>query len=189
MERDGMPTHTLPLIFQTILTMETTPSPFTRKPKRTYAHGFSFVEIMVVLLILSTMALVIIPKLSPSLGSNGVAADRDRLISLIESMKHESVKGNTNILLHMDPILSKAWITRGGTALSQVHWFPHMKRIVGIPDNMESSHAVICFYAAGYSQGGLMHIGEGTGAQTLKIHPFLPRVEILHGHVFPNDCI
>jgi prepilin-type N-terminal cleavage/methylation domain-containing protein len=173
--------------------------------------GFSLVELMVVLFILSTMLFVTIPHFRGS-GISRSGNENQVLVALIQSLKRSAVKEGRDFFLHLDVVDGRAWASvepgdqgtgdaRASTAdnrradedngvlKSPLLTLPLKGVEIMNQSDLETTDAVIHFYSQGYSDMALIQMGEGDQAVTLRISPFLWDVEIVQGHGSFNDCI
>lgn len=166
--------------------------------------GFSLVELVVVLFIISTMLFVAIPHF----GGSGILRsgnENQALVLLIQSLKRSAVKEGRDFLLHLDVVDGRAWASvdaggqgTGEAAAGTVDNGRASKPLLNLSlqgveilnqSDLEPTDAVIRFYGQGYSDMALILMGEGDQAVTLEISPFLWDVEIVQGHGSFHDCI
>ena len=162
--------------------------------------GFSLVELVVVLFILSIVALAAVPGLSRSGIFHSSAGKERELAGLIRSLKLRAVKENCHLRLHLDSDGGKAWVSRGpdGSPLSASETGDETGadivlenlplRKVEILGRDFSGSSVLTFYSRGYSDAGVIVLGSGEAGVSLIIHPFLFDPEIVKGEISLNDC-
>ncbi len=169
--------------------------------------GFSFVELMVVMFILSILAFFTIPYfVSP--GGAPQASGSQALARLMVSLKRKAVQDNRDYLLHLDQVAGKVWVTvpdsdeqepqkdqndheeeDRGNAQTMTDLPLSGVELLNQPDP-EPSDTIIRFYSRGHSDAALIQVATEDGeAITLKLHPFLADPEIIQGHVSFHDCI
>ncbi len=168
--------------------------------------GFSLVELLVVLFILSILAFFTIPYFSPANDQGSEAGDYQTLARLMTSLKKKAVKENIDYLLHLDQVSGKVWVTQQVSDTAQIQNEEDEKtedkeNTQGIANfsfadiellnhsDLDSTDTEICFYSQGYSDMAMVQIETEGGGITLKLHPFLLDVEILQRYVSLNDCI
>ncbi|MCG8615535.1 MAG: prepilin-type N-terminal cleavage/methylation domain-containing protein [Desulfobacterales bacterium] len=165
--------------------------------------GFSFVELMVVLFILSTLAFITVPYFAaPGTGDHSEEAGPETLAALMADLKQTAVKEGRDYLLHLDSIGDRVWVVPaapGGLAETERELEaeegrgPALKGLslesVEVTNRPESnpSDTVIRFFSRGYSEAALIRLQEEGSPVTLKLHPFLPTPEVIRG--YSHDCI
>lgn len=169
--------------------------------------GFSFVELMVVMFILSALAFFTIPYFAAPGSDRGTAASGSKgLAMLVSSLRHKAVKEGKDYLLHLDQTAGRAWITveipdgedgeevpekdredeEGAAALTGLSL--DGVEVLNQPDP-EATDTIIRFYRQGHSDMALIHMQDEDGEGiTLKLHPFLTEPEIIQGREGFDDC-
>ncbi len=158
--------------------------------------GFSLVELIVVLFILSILALFTIPQFN----GNGLFQDETNgsraLVELIQTLKLKAVKEDQDFFLHLDLVSNRAWVssqTAEGDKDGEKQKLLENLNLTGIellnePDP-PGTDAVIRFSGQGYCDMALIHMEGEEGTITLRIRPFLPEVDIIQGNQSFQDCI
>ncbi|MCG8632604.1 MAG: prepilin-type N-terminal cleavage/methylation domain-containing protein [Desulfobacterales bacterium] len=160
--------------------------------------GFSFVELMVVMFILSLLAFFTVPYFVSPGEKAGIKGSLG-LAGLMTSLKHRAVRDNRDYLLHLDQVAGKAWVTVRDPEAQDKNDEEDSRTLTGLSlsgvellnqGDPELSDTIIRFYSRGYSDTALIRMaGEDGESVTLKLHPFLSDPEIIRGHVSFDDCI
>jgi prepilin-type N-terminal cleavage/methylation domain-containing protein len=171
----------------------------------TSPSGFSLVELVVVMFILSFLAFLSIPIFkAPAQKLAGAGKQSRNLALFIESVKQQAVKEHKSYLLHLDLVSGRAWagpqektdgslqkdaepaptaqpaISLEGLSLSGVEFSDQTHR--------QPEDTAIRISGRGISDMALIHMATGNGGITLKLHPFIYKVEIIQGDYTFNDC-
>jgi len=162
--------------------------------------GFTLIELIVVLGIISTLLFFSMPLFKDAGIFQNKNTEMGKLIQLIQSLKRRSIQKNMDLSLHISLDSNAVWITDSTmdeTALQQArddrtHLF-HDLKITGIEfpgrsDTPREAH-VIFFSKKGYSDMAILHMDDEDGPVSLKIEPFLMEVNPMPGHISFHDCI
>ena len=162
--------------------------------------GFTLVELVVVITIISLMLFFAIPlfKIPTTFGDK--SQNTTKLIQLIQSLKRKSIAQNQDFFLHISTDSNRIWITKT-SILTQEE--PHQQddkpppeenpgilhiELPGKPVSSEKE-AIIKFSKNGYSDMAIIHMENGETPISLKVQPFLMEVETMPGHISFDDCI
>jgi prepilin-type N-terminal cleavage/methylation domain-containing protein len=163
-------------------------------PKR--ITGFTLVELMVVITIISLMLFFAIPlfKIPANFGNKNT--DTAKLIQLIQSLKRKSIGQNQDYFLHIATDSNRVWIT--DTSMDE----PDDQDKTDPGENLEILHiellgkprssgkeTIIKFSKNGYSDMAIIHMDTGETPISLKVQPFLMEIETMAGHISFDDCI
>ncbi len=169
--------------------------------------GFSLVELIVVMFILSVLAFLTLPVFKhPGMGERGKTGDSRDLAQFIEALRQKAFKENKDYLLHLDLVSGRAWagiseadagteeantadtentksLESGlsGLSLDRVEFFTQTDR--------EPEDTIIRISHNGTCEMALIHMGTDDGDITLKLHPFIKDVEIIQGNLSVHDCL
>ena len=163
-------------------------------------RGFTFVEMVVVVSILSILFLFSVPLFRDLNLLSAPQPEVSGLAGLIESLKQKAVARNTDVFLHIEPLTGRVWTSDAAmdeTALDLAKEkgivFDRDVAIVGVEvfgrQNASSAPVRLCFYKRGYSDRALVHLRDDGEDVTLQISPFLPDVERHYRYVSYDDCI
>ena len=158
------------------------------------------IELIVVMAIISSLLFFSLPvfrDLADFSSGTNQAGDMARLIN---DLKKRAVEQNADAVMHMDTLSNTVWVTSEHMDAAQKEQakensaqlsrdiivsgveYPEMP----LTDFQELQ---IRFSRHGYSDAAHIHIIENQQYITLKIAPFLPRVQIEEGHVHFEDCL
>jgi prepilin-type N-terminal cleavage/methylation domain-containing protein len=172
---------------------------YTRSPQ----HGFSLIEIVVVMAVISTIIFFSIPRLQ-----NEFFVDQTKKVSRwiyvkVRHLKEISLREKKDYILHVDLGTNSFSISKQSSEEEQGaeenvekahHSFdlPQDVRILDVefPDNQvfSSGRIDILFYAKGYSDKAFIHLVDEKDRQlSFLIEPFLPTVKYFDRHVGFDD--
>ena len=150
------------------------------------AGGFTLLELIVVILLLS----ILLGFAIPAFQAGGVAGSKDsaarELLHSIKKLKIAALNRQSIHKLHLDLNANRMWVTREDKAASPATPSPQSERIlakdiriahVRFPDNREvrSGEVVIAFYPQGYSDRAIIRLTDRSRAHTdLVVEAFLP---------------
>jgi Tfp pilus assembly protein FimT len=165
------------------------------------------VELVVVLVIISTLLAVTVPvfrqeRLFPN-RLRGVPS----LARMIDSVKARAVRENLDIFLHVDPGAGRVWITDSSMETGAENRAADTP--LELPDNLQiagaelaQDHArektgqpepglvrIIRFSRHGYSDSAILHLTAGNTPVSMKIKPFMARVETIFDRISFDDCL
>jgi len=161
--------------------------------------GFTLIELIVVISIVSILLLFSFPVFRDiSLFSDSSSQVSD-IARLINDLKNRAVEKNIDFFMHCDPQAGRIWViddTMGNEAreaakenhakLSENITFLDVE-FPGVRDAGAQEYR-IRFRKQGYSDFALIHIIEDEKNITLKIEPFLSKVQVLDKHIYLEDC-
>ena len=158
------------------------------------------IELVVVISIIGIVLLFSFPvfrNLGLFSDAQGQVGDIARLV---DDLKKRAKDKNMDFVLHMDSGSGRLWVTNE-TMDEEAEQAVKEKGVllsdgieildVEFPGFKESGarEYLIRFSRQGYCDFALIHMNAGEKAVTLKIEPFLSRVQVLDTHVYLEDCI
>ena len=158
--------------------------------QRSWQNGFTLVEMVVVICLVSILLVFVIPvfrDLGPDRHNTGKTAS---LVSLIRSLKHRSVLEKKDYFLTIDTRTDRVWVNRNE---DDALIFDSDVRIQGVEiqaagDHQGRDEITLAFYARGHSDRARIHLLEGEREVTLKIEPFLTQIDITDQYASFDDC-
>jgi len=161
--------------------------------------GFTLVELIVVISIVSLLLLFSLPVFrSIDLFSDSTRQVGD-IVRLVNDLKSRSIEQDKDFILNIDAGAGVLWVTddamdeeavilakdKGvqlseGLTLLDVE-FPRSKQTDG--------EYQIKFRKQGYSDFVFIHLMDDEENITLKIEPFLSQVQVLESHIYLDDCL
>ena len=162
--------------------------------------GFTLIELIVVISIVAILLVFSFPVFrNIDLFSDSETQVGD-IVRLINDLKKRAVEHNIDFLMHMDSGSGMVWVTNdamedearktakeNGVLLSDEITILDVE-FPGITHTGIQEYR-IRFKSRGYSDFALIHVIENQKNITLKIEPFLSRVQVLSKHVYIKDCI
>jgi general secretion pathway protein H len=176
----------------------------------TRQKGFTLLELIVVMVLISLTAVFTIPKIQSSLYSNELSATAQRVVSLVTATAQEARARHTSYTLRFYPDIKK-FVTvpvTGGTETAEEEQDRAFLRVrlddsvslAGIEtpktetltednaENAENNETGILFTSKGYTRKAAIHLENDTGDQlTVILSPFLGLARILDGYVSLED--
>lgn len=157
-------------------------------------HGFSLVELAVVILLISITLMFALPRLPelPLIDPAGTAARW--IIVNVRDLKQRAVREQRQYSLHVGIDGNRFWITHEAmtdeerqAAEKNDYRLPGALRVAEVqyPDATRqlSGQADIAFHEKGYSDRVMLHITDGQDRMSFQIEPFLSRVKVYDRYV------
>jgi len=155
-------------------------------------RGFTFVEIAVVLFIISIFAAVASPRLFAFLSSETIERSASRLGLYIEHVRDEAVFKRRFLSLTGAIEEGRFKVTSLGEdeqgVLMRPFTLPESIKIVDIDiqgkDSDNSGEALISFFPGGMAEGAFIHLRSDDEKElTIKIFPLARKIDIYEGYV------
>ena len=162
--------------------------------------GFTLIELIVVISIAGTLLLFSFPLFSDlNLFSDSKGGVGD-IVRLINDLKKRAVEQNIDFVLHIDTGAGMIWVAddtmddeaREAAEEKGVHFSEDIYVLdVEFPGFKQRSDLKyqIRFKSQGYSDFALIHLTKDDKNITLKIEPFLSRVQLMDRHIYFDDCM
>ena len=157
--------------------------------------GFTLIELIVVIALLSIMLAFALPRFEGSMLTNNNKKVIRWFINQVQILKQNSLKNRKIYTLNISPDAGKMWIsdesmTEEALEAASQNGFsmPDNITITGVlyPDGKKISfgNAEIRFYKTGYSDKVIIHIEDDDNNPTsLLIEPFLPNIKVYEEYV------
>ena len=161
--------------------------------------GFTFIELILVIALISIMLFLAIPKFQSNFLSNSTKAVSRWLLINIPNLKEKAQKEQREYILHVDFGANNFWISREtmsdeGLKTEEVNKYQLPEDIklldVEYPDQMTIStgQAQIYFDEKGYSDKAIIHIQNNDNERlSFVIEPFLRSVRLYQKYVGFSD--
>ena len=170
-------------------------------------YGFTLVELIVVIALIAILLTVTLPKFDVAgLFKNRTmgAEDLGRWIAMI---RHQALKENRDIALHIDDDGARLWLTRNG--MNETDPENTRSNAMALPGNLRitdmifaetfrhgsadlgktGSDRIIRFNRNGYADGVILHVTDRGSPMSVKLAPFLMEIETIDRHVsYDDDC-
>ncbi len=172
--------------------------------RKTNISGFTLIELVIVLSLISLFLFFSAPVLKNIQISSDSNSEAGKILYLIEKLKRESVSGNKNMFMYLNLSDQRIWVTtekteseegkekdylteKSGLALEKV-------RISGVKFTNEKQYDqneyVIKFNSKGYSDMASIHLRDEEGNDmTIIIEPFLLKAKYIKKYSSFEDCI
>ncbi|MDZ7664902.1 MAG: prepilin-type N-terminal cleavage/methylation domain-containing protein [Desulfotignum sp.] len=170
-------------------------------------YGFTLVELIVVIALIAILLTVTLPKFDIAGIFKSRTMGAEDLGRWIAMTRHQALKENRDITVHIDDDGSRLWLTHSGmnetdleTTRSDAMMLPGNLRITdmifaevfrhGMADFRETgSERIIRFNRNGYADGVILHVTDRGSPMSLKVAPFLMEIETIDRHVsYDDDC-
>lgn len=146
--------------------------------------GFTLMELIVVMALLTIMLVFSVPRLHETLFLDESKTSSRWIISKIQALKEASVRNQSHYTLHFDLDTDHYWETDQSmsaedleTAAMQTKPLPEGLKIADIEfpvrGKISSGRTDITFYKNGYSDKALIHVQDGEAYVSYLIEPFL----------------
>ncbi|MGA7145298.1 MAG: type II secretion system protein [Desulfobacterales bacterium] len=161
--------------------------------------GFTFIELIVVISLISIMLFLAIPKFQSSFLSNSTKAVSRWILINIPDLKDKAQKEQKRYVLHVDFDANKLWIAREtasdeGLQSDKTHGYqlPEDVKLLDVeyPDQntISTGDAQIYFDEKGYSDKAIIHIENNDKERfSFVIEPFLRQVRLYQKYVGFTD--
>ena len=152
-----------------------------------HIKGFTLMELMVVLALLSIMLVFSVPRLHKTFFLDDSKSSSRWMIGKIQALKETAVRTQNHHTLHFDLDTDHYWETNESmspedleTAAMDTKPLPDGLKIADIEfpvrGKVSSGRTEITFYKGGYSDKALIHTQDGEAYVSYLIEPFLSEV-------------
>lgn len=152
--------------------------------------GFTLIELIVVMALVSLFLLLTIPRFQDALLTNENQKNCRWIMGTIRDLKRRAVEENKGFALHIDVDTRTFWITDESmsdesrlVAKQDGFVLTESLRVLDVEfpkeEKVTAGRADIFFYKSGYSDKALIHLeGEDAGRLSFLIEPFLTAVKL-----------
>ena len=152
--------------------------------------GFTLIELMVVMLLITIMLGVTIPKLDTSLLQDPRKKTTRWLTNTVSALRAAATEKQKSQTLVVDVDENRLWVTDAdmdeeaqAAAEKQAFALPGGIRIMEVQfsgkKRVGSGNALITFYPGGYSDQAAINIEYDSERLAYKIEPLLPRIKVV----------
>jgi len=174
--------------------------------------GFTLIELVTVMAVMGIVLFFTLPRFDVFNPFGASITPTGKLLLLVEQLKSRAIETGQGFFLHLDPATGKVWVTastvsetaEGGeemvsakqdglenASMSEpviVFSDECVLEDVKMPETvrnqgMEADDIVICFTGEGYCDQAFILIRENDLDFTIVLEPFLPRAQLVDGHV------
>ena len=164
-------------------------------PGKNESNGFTLVELIVVMALISLMFFMILPRVNNDIFIDQTKKTSRWLLTSVRYLKEASTRDQTSYALHVDIDNGRLWTSHVSASEEMLEKYKDLSLILGegsrILDvelagerKITSGTVLIQFHAKGYSDHAMIHMTDGDDNElSYKIPPFLPRLKIYEGYV------
>ena len=164
-----------------------------------YCSGFTLIELIVVISLISLMLLFTLPRLQDNPFLDDSKKSSRWLIGKVQALKESAIREQRQYALHFDLDSGRIWDTNASmspedlesAALNSSYSLPDDLRILDIEypqsGKIYSGQTEIIFYKAGYTDKALVHMQEGDSYLSFLIEPFLSQVQFFETYASFGD--
>ncbi len=157
-------------------------------------RGYTLIELSVVVLLIGMMLLIAVPRVQDTLLGDDLKAVTRRLISSARELRNESVREQTDYILHIDLANPAFWVYPADTTAEKrlelrkgAFQFPEGVRIADVRQADEGKRtegeALIHFFRRGYVEPTVVHLAKDDRVFTLVFNPFLQVMTVYEKYV------
>jgi prepilin-type N-terminal cleavage/methylation domain-containing protein len=152
-------------------------------------NGFTLIEIAVVILLISIMLLVAVPRLPDSSLTDQTRKTKRWVILKVQDLKERAVQDQKTYTLHVGIDSKQLWVTSDDMsdeskeqAEKNAFKLDEDLKVLDVEypgdQSVESGRADISFFAKGYSDRAIIHMADNDGRFSFQIEPFLSNVKL-----------
>jgi prepilin-type N-terminal cleavage/methylation domain-containing protein len=157
-------------------------------------RGYTLIELSVVVLLIGTMLLIAVPRVRDTLLNDDLKASTRRLISSARQLRNETIREQTDYILHIDIGNPAFWIypadataEKRAELRGRAFHFPEGIRITDVRQadqtGMTQGETEIRFFRRGYVEPTVVHLAKDDRTYTLVFNPFLPAMTVYEKYV------
>lgn len=156
-------------------------------------RGFTLIEIAVVILLISIMLLVALPRLPDSPLTDQTRKTKRWIILKVQDLKESAVRDQKTYTLHVGLESKRLWVTSAD--MSEEDLEKAEKKAFKLGEELkvldveypgdrkvESGQADISFFAKGYSDRAIIHMADTDKRFSFQIESFLSNVKMRDGY-------
>jgi len=162
-------------------------------------NGFTFVELLVVISLISLILCIAVPRFQDTLLSDNTNQVSRWIMAKVQALKAKAVRDQKRYVLNVSLDFNRMWTTH--TLMSEEELQNASQNAFKLPGDLKlrdveypgneiisGGQADINFYKKGYSDMALIHIEDGNDEQlSFVVEPFLPRVRVHQKYVGFED--
>jgi prepilin-type N-terminal cleavage/methylation domain-containing protein len=152
-------------------------------------RGYTLIELSIVVLLVGMMLLIAVPRVQDTLLNDDLKVVTRRFIGAARELQNESVREQTDIILHIDLNQPAFWSYAADTTAEKraelrkgAFRLPEGIRIVDVrqADDIKKTEgeAFIRFFRRGFTSPTVIHLAKDDRVVTLVFNPFLRTVTV-----------
>lgn len=156
--------------------------------------GFTLIEIAVVIVLISIMLLVTVPRLPDSPLTDQTRKTKRWIILKVRDLKERAVREQKTFTLNVGLESNRLWAASEGmtdenlqAAVDEGLELSGDLKLRGVEypgdHKIDFGLAEIRFFPKGYSDRAILHLDDGDRRYSFKIEPFLSTVRVYDGHI------
>ncbi|MCP4115264.1 MAG: prepilin-type N-terminal cleavage/methylation domain-containing protein [Desulfobacteraceae bacterium] len=170
--------------------------------KRSGENGFTIIELVIVLVIAGVLLFFALPTFQDVHFFSDPENALGKTIQLIDSLKRKAMTDNRDYVMHVDIAAGLIWVSDDAMDMDQKTMKAAREKGIRFSGDtllldvefpgampLASEDIRIRFRRQGYSDMALIHLQEEENDVTLKIEPFLSRVELENRSVSFDQCM
>jgi prepilin-type N-terminal cleavage/methylation domain-containing protein len=157
-------------------------------------RGYTLIELSVVVLLIGVMLLIAVPRVWDTLLNDDLKAVTRRLINSARELRYESVREQTDYILHIDMEHPGFWSYPADTTAEKraelrkgAFRLPEGIRILGVRQAHEArkteGEAFIRFFRQGYASPVVVHLAKDDRVFTVVFNPFIQAMTVYEKYV------
>jgi len=157
-------------------------------------RGYTLIELSVVVLLIGIMLLVTVPRVWDTLLNDNLKAVTRRLINTVRELRYESVREQTDYILHIDLNNPAFWSYPADTTAEKraelrkgAFRLPEGIRIVDVRQADEArrteGEVLVRFFRRGYAAPTIVHLAKDDRVFTVIFNPFLQAMTVYEKYV------
>ncbi len=157
-------------------------------------RGYTLIELSVVVLLIGMMLFLAVPRVRDTLLNDDLKAAARRMIGAAQELRNESVREQTDYVLHLDLDPPAFWSASSDTTAEKraelrkaATRLPEGIRIMDVrqADGAKKSEGEVAirFFRRGYAEPAVIHLAKDDRVLTLVLNPFLQSVTVHEKYV------